>query len=573
MYKLNANLTHKTMKTLLKTLLLASVVTFSLPTIAQNPDCKLYKDGVTMRDGKLFTFDKTGALIPLEEDKELSNGTKLMKNGDYKTSAGVKSKLKNGEILSAKGDLLIMSDNIVKIEGASMKNGKVWISKDGASTIVDSPSDFGDGLKANADGTVTLKDGSSLLLKEGELVTPKGDLVLKKDDIFSMDGVAIRGGKTMKWDQGKYVPVITDMNLGTSGSKVNPTGLVTNKDGSTLKLSEGSMINTKGELAFAKSDLLTDGVFKRDGKMMLIEKGKVSPLSGEFALASGNKVSTDGFLIFTATEKMALREGEMVLPSGDIILLKAGKVDGKSIDERKITDHYIFRSGKMMLVKDGEPQILQQDMTFSSGNKLLKHGHISKKDGTKHVLKEGEKLDMEGNFIVDKSKSDFDEKNHIAMKMGKMVVIKDGKDMPMTTEMLMPDWSRVYPDGTVEKQNGTKTKMKEGERFNMEGETMSKLNTGYTGSPIVASTTKTTTTTTTTANPTTAPAATQTFIILKASKMVIQMGAKEIPMSKERILNNGIKIMTDGTVLKKDGTSIKLREGEKVDYNTGELIK
>jgi hypothetical protein len=559
------------MKTLLKTLLLSGSMAFAFTGQAQTADCKVYKDGVVMRDGKLFTFDKAGALIPLEEDKELSNGTKLMKNGDYKTSAGAKSKLKNGEILSAKGDLFILSEYIIKIEGATMKDGKVWISKDGATTLVESPADFGDGLKAGSDGTVTLKDGSTIVLKEGELVTSKGDLVRKKDDIFNMDGVAIRGGKAMKWDQGKYVPLAADMNLGTSGSKVNTSGLVTNKDGSTMKLGEGTFINTKGELAFAKSDLLTDGVFRRDGKMMLLDKGKVSPLTTDYPLAGGTKVNTEGNIVFSETEKMALRDGEMVLPTGEIILLKGAKIDGKSLDERKMTDHYIFRNGTMMFVKDGEPQILKQDVTFANGSKLLKHGHVTKKDGTKHILKEGEKLDVEGNFIVDKSKVDYDEKNHIAMKFGKMVVVKEGKEMPMTSEMLMPDWSRIYPDGTVEKQNGTKTKMKEGERFNMEAEPMSKLNTGYTGAPIVASTNKTTTTTTTTA--TTTPATTQTLITLKAGKTVIQMGAKEIPMSKERMLNNGTKIMTDGTITKKDGSSFKLKEGEKVDYNTGEPVK
>jgi hypothetical protein len=152
-----------------------------------------------------------------------------------------------------------------------------------------------------------------------------------------------------------------------------------------------------------------------------------------------------------------------------------------------------------------------------------------------------------------------------------MIQVKDGKDIPMTAEILMPDWSKIYPDGTIEKQNGTKTKMKEGERFNMEGEAMSKLNTGYTG-PMVASTAKTTTTTTTTAT-TTPPATSQTLIMMKGAKLVIQMGAKEIPMSKERILNNGTKIMTDGTVTKKDGSSFKMKEGEKIDYNTGEPVK
>ncbi len=563
------------MKTLLKILLLSGTAGFAFTGQAQNSECKVFKDGVVMREGKVFTFDKNGVAIPLEEDKELSNGIKVSKTGDYKSSTGTKSKLKNGEILTSKGDMMILSDYILKIEGASMKDGKAWISKDGASTLVEAPADFGDGLKVSPEGTVTLKDGSSIALKEGELVTPSGELVRKRDDIFMMDGVAIRGGKAMKWDQGKYVPLTADMNLGTSGSKVNASGLVTNKDGSTMKLSEGTMISTKGDLAFAKSDLLTDGVFKRDGKMMLIEKGKVSPLSADYALASGNKVSLDGNVIFSASEKMALREGEMVLPSGEIILLKAGKVDAKSVDERKTTDHYIFRGGKMMLVKDGEPQILQNDVTFANGSKLLKHGHMTKKDGTKHILKEGEKLDTDGNFIVDKSKADYDEKNNIVMKQGKMVQVKDGKDIAMTSEILMPDWSKIYPDGTVEKQNGTKTKMKEGERFNMEGEPMAKINTGYTGGPVVASTNKTTSTNTTvtTATNTTTPAATQTVITMKAGKLIIQMGAKEIPMSKERILNNGTKIMTDGTVNRKDGSTFKIKEGDKVDYNTGEPIK
>lgn len=561
------------MKTFIKILLLSGVFLHSLPGQAQNSECKVFKDGVVMKDGKLYTFDKVGAMIPLEEDKELSNGTKVTKTGEYKTSAGTKAKLKNGEILTSKGDMMILSDYTVKIEGATMKDGKVWIAKDGASTAVEASSDFGDGLKANADGTITLKDGSTLTLKEGELVTPSGELIRKREDIFAMDGVAIRGGKPMKWDGSKYVPLTSDMNLGTSGTKISAAGVVTSKDGSTIKLNEGTIINTKGEMAFVKSDMLTDGVFRRDGKMMLLTKGKVSVLTTDYSLAGGTKVTTDGNLVLSESEKMALRDGEMVLPSGEIILLKGAKVEAKAMDERKTTDHYIFRNGKMMLVKDGEPQILTQDITFNNGNKLLKHGHVIKKDNTKHILKEGEKLDVDGNFIVDKSKADYDEKNHIVMKMGKMVQVKDGKDIPMASEMLMPDWSKIYPDGTVEKQNGTKTKMKEGERFNMEGEPMAKINTGYTGTP-VASTAKTTSTTTTTATTsTTPPTATQTLIVMKASKLIIQMGAKEIPMSKERILNNGTKIMLDGTVAKKDGTSFKMKEGDKVDYNTGEPVK
>jgi hypothetical protein len=494
------------MKTLLRIVLISCVVVFTLPAKAQSPDCKVLKDGVVMRDNKLYTFDKTGAMILVTEDMELSNGTKVMKNGDYKTTTGPKSKLKNGEILTAKGDMMILSDNTVKLTGTSME--------------------------------------------DAEIVTSNGDLVVKKTDVFMMDGIVIRGGKALKWDMGKYVPIVADMNLGTSGAKVSPVGVVTNKDGSTIKLSEGTFINAKGEMAFSKNDVLYDGVFKRDGKMMIIEKGKVSPMTADYSVAGGSKVNAEGAMVFSGGEKLALREGEMVLATGEVILLKAGKVDSKDLNDRKTTDHYIFRSGKMMLVKDGEPQILNSDITFTSGNKLLKHGHVMKKDGTKHILKEGEKIDMDGNFIVDKSKVEYDEKNNLVMKNGKMMVVKDGKETILLSEMLMPDWSKIYPDGTVEKQNGTKTKMKEGERLNMEGEPMSKISTGFT--------------------PTTTS---QTVVTLKGGKMIVVLGDKEIPLSKERILNNGSKIMVDGTISKKDGSSFKLKEGDKADYNTGEIIK
>jgi len=541
------------MRNLIKILLLKSILV--LPILLNAQDCKTYKDGVVMRDGKLLTFDKSGALVPLTEDKELSNGTKVLKSGEYKTTAGAKSKLKNGEILTSKGDLLILSEFVVIMEGATIKDGKACILKEGNYSPLSASTDFGDGLKFSIEGSVTLKDGSTIELKEGELVTSSGEFIRKKDDIFIMDGVAIRGGKAMKWDQGKYVPLTADMNLGTSGAKVNTSGTVTSKDGSSFKLNEGSMISSKGELAFAKSDLVGDGVFKRDGSMYQIKEGKISPLTSEYTLTTGGKVSMDGKLIFSASEKMDLREGELVLASGEVILLKANKVDANAISERKTTDHYIFRGGKMMLVKDGEPQILQADITFPSGSKLLKHGHVVKKDGAKHILKEGEKLDINGNFIVDKSKSDYDEKNHLVMKQAKVFQVKDGKEFPLTAEVLMPDWSKIYPDGTVEKQNGTKTKMKDGERFNMEGEPMSKISTGTTAS-------------------TAAPANTsQTLITMKAGKLVILMSGKELPMSKERILNNGTKIAIDGNVSRKDGTSFKMKEGDKVDYNTGEPIK
>ena len=57
----------------------------------------------------------------------------------------------------------------------------------------------------------------------------------------------------------------------------------------------------------------------------------------------------------------------------------------------------------------------------------------------------------------------------VMMKDGKMMVAKDGKSMPMTTEMTMSDGTKVMKDGTVMKKDGTKMTMKNGDTMDMSG--------------------------------------------------------------------------------------------------------
>ena len=112
--------------------------------------------------------------------------------------------------------------------------------------------------------------------------------------------------------------------------------------------------------------------------------------------------------------------------------------------------------------------------------------------------------------------------------------------------------------------------MKEGDRFNMEGEPMTAIMVKP-GAPAtaVASTAKTPPVAIAAATTST----TQTLVTMKAGKLVILMGAKEIPVTKERILANGTKIALDGTVTPKAGAAFTLKDGDKVDYTTGVLVK
>jgi hypothetical protein len=57
----------------------------------------------------------------------------------------------------------------------------------------------------------------------------------------------------------------------------------------------------------------------------------------------------------------------------------------------------------------------------------------------------------------------------VMMKDGKMVVKKDGKESPMTSNMTMENGTEVMTDGTVKTSDGTTMKLTEGECVNMKG--------------------------------------------------------------------------------------------------------
>lgn len=62
------------------------------------------------------------------------------------------------------------------------------------------------------------------------------------------------------------------------------------------------------------------------------------------------------------------------------------------------------------------------------------------------------------------------EMNHIAMKDGKVWVMKDGKTMEMTEDVTLMDGTAVMKDGSyMEKGKGEKMMLKEGEAITWEG--------------------------------------------------------------------------------------------------------
>ena len=56
------------------------------------------------------------------------------------------------------------------------------------------------------------------------------------------------------------------------------------------------------------------------------------------------------------------------------------------------------------------------------------------------------------------------------MKDGKVMMIKEGKSMPLDKELTLSNGSKVTVDGTVTMKDGTKMVMKDGDMMTMDGE-------------------------------------------------------------------------------------------------------
>lgn len=59
-------------------------------------------------------------------------------------------------------------------DGVKMKDGKVWMMKDGKKTEVKQEVTLTDGTKVNPNGTVIMADGSSKMMQNGDMISMDG---------------------------------------------------------------------------------------------------------------------------------------------------------------------------------------------------------------------------------------------------------------------------------------------------------------------------------------------------------------------------------------------------------------
>ena len=80
----------------------------------------------------------------------------------------------------------------------------------------------------------------------------------------------------------------------------------------------------------------------------------------------------------------------------------------KSHTLQQSKDYIILKDGKINLVKGSNITPIESDMTLTNGTVISTNGSVKSSEGTTVLLKEGEKIDLDGKMIMktDESKKD-----------------------------------------------------------------------------------------------------------------------------------------------------------------------
>lgn len=199
-------------------------------------------EGVTMKDGQLYAL-QNDALKPLTEPLELPFDVEVNTNGNFKVGKdGKERQIKEGQVVRRDGWLLNSDGSVQPVfDHVMMKNGRVFVVRDGEATALSKTMDFPNGMSIKPDGHGSNLPGGQLRLRDGQLFRLDGT------PIPARDTVSMKNGKVVVQKDGTLIPLQPNQIMGMSdGTRVQGDGTIQKHDGTTFDLNEGETILLDG---------------------------------------------------------------------------------------------------------------------------------------------------------------------------------------------------------------------------------------------------------------------------------------------------------------------------------------
>jgi hypothetical protein len=177
---------------------------------------------------------------------------------------------------------------------------------------------------------------------------------------------------------------------------------------------------------------------------------------------------------------------------------------------------------------------LTENLKFSSDVEVDTNGDFQIANGKKRSLQDGQLLRRDG-WLVNPDGSVEPVFDHLAMKAGKVIIVRDGQAETVTETITLPNKFSVNPDGSCVYPDGGHTRLADGQLFRLDG------------TPIIAKDT----------------------VTFKNGQVVVQKQGSLIPLSPVQIMgmNDGTRVYGDGSIEPSGGARTKLRDGQTILVN------
>jgi hypothetical protein len=189
----------------------------------------------------------------------------------------------------------------------------------------------------------------------------------------------------------------------------------------------------------------------------------------------------------------------------------------------KVDKVYNIQGGKLTEIM--QPETLPFDVWVNT-NCYFKVG-----DGKERKLGDGQIIRRDG-WLVSPDGSVEPVVDHVMMKAGKVIVVRDGEAKPLAEQMTFPNNLIVNPDGMCTYTDSSRSRLQDGQLFQMDGTSIPARDTAT----------------------------------LKNGRLVLQRGGTLISLNPSQIMgmNDGSRVHGDGQIEWPDKTMTKMVEGQTV---------
>jgi hypothetical protein len=194
-------------------------------------------------------------------------------------------------------------------------------------------------------------------------------------------------------------------------------------------------------------------------------------------------------------------------------------------------DGVTVKGEEVYCIRGEQLEVLTDNLKLSSDIEVKTNGYFKVGNGQERKLEEGQVLRRDG-WLLNRDGSVWPVFDYVAMKEGKVIVVRDGRAETLTAPTTFPGNLKIAPDGTCVYPNGSSARLVDGQLFRLDGTSVPAKDT----------------------------------VTLKNGRVVVQKSGTLISLTPSQIMgmNDGTRVRGDGSIMNRDGTITQLREGQTV---------